>query len=267
MLLLLLVVAAVAAHAALDPRLTQPERFFWLLAAAGLALVAVGDFAYVRDAFDGTASYRFNTVFKAGYQAWFLLSLVAAAGLTWAVSWTSRRGRLAWHAALAGLVCLLAVYPVFATYARTGGFARSPTLDGLALAARAGALGRCRRDVAARERDRRAGGARGGRRRTSAPRGTRRVSTFTGLPTVVGWVGHVVQWGHDPGTRAADVEAIYATRDVAQARRLLDRYDVRYVFVGSLERARYGDARLAKFSRLGEPVFRDGDTTIWKVRA
>ena len=48
-----------------------------MLIAFALALIGIGEFVYVRDAFDGTVSFRFNTVFKAGYQAWFLLAIAA----------------------------------------------------------------------------------------------------------------------------------------------------------------------------------------------
>jgi len=97
------------------------------------------------------------------------------------------------------------------------------------------------------------------------PEGTARVSTFTGLPTVLGWAGHEVQWGHQPGTRARDVDRIYRTSRLSVASKLLAAYDVRYVFVGSLERQRYPRAGLRKFARLGTPVFSRGQTTVYRV--
>src|SRR4029450_209833 len=81
----------------------------------------------------------------------------------------------------------------------------------------------------------------------------------------MGWAGHEVQWGHDPGSRLADVQTIYSTRDVKAAVRLLDHYKVRYVFVGSLERQDYGSPTLAKFKRLGVPVYRSGDTVVYRL--
>jgi uncharacterized membrane protein len=97
--------------------------------------------------------------------------------------------------------------------------------------------------------------------------GRARVSTFTGLPAVIGWPGHEVQWGHDPGTRPADVQRIYRTRDLSEARSLLERYDVDYIFVGELERRDYPAASLAKFERLATPVFRSGTTAVYRVAA
>ena len=100
----------------------------------GLGLVAVGDFAYIRDSFDGTSSYRFNTVFKAGYQAWFLLSIAAAVRALLERRWLGRprrRGRPGSAPDSPAVVLLLAVYPVAGSYSRTDGFSRSPTLGGV----------------------------------------------------------------------------------------------------------------------------------------
>jgi uncharacterized membrane protein len=97
------------------------------------------------------------------------------------------------------------------------------------------------------------------------PAGAARVSTFTGLPTVLGWAGHETQWGHDTGSRGNDVIELYGTTSIARARKLLDRYRVGYVFVGSLERAEYPEESLRKFARLGRIVFRRGGTTVYRV--
>jgi uncharacterized membrane protein len=99
------------------------------------------------------------------------------------------------------------------------------------------------------------------------PTGRARVSTFTGLPAVMGWAGHEVQWGHDPGTRLADVQAIYRSRDLEETALLLRRYGVRYVFVGALERRDYPAASLRKFTRIGKPVFRSGPTVVYELPA
>ena len=72
-----------------------------------------------------------NTVFKAGYQAFLLLGLAAGCALPWAAVWLPRRAWQAWAAVAAVLLLLGLVYPYAGSYARTGGFANSPTLDGL----------------------------------------------------------------------------------------------------------------------------------------
>jgi uncharacterized membrane protein len=98
------------------------------------------------------------------------------------------------------------------------------------------------------------------------------ISAATGLATVMGWPGHEDQWrGGDPAVRAmieprkADVTTIYTTTDVEQARALLAKYKVSYVYVGQLERNTFPPEGLAKFAQLGEPVFQEGDVTIYSV--
>jgi uncharacterized membrane protein len=81
----------------------------------------------------------------------------------------------------------------------------------------------------------------------------------------MGWAGHELQWAHDPGTRVADVKRLYETTDDAEARQLLDRYGVRYVVVGPIERADYGDAGLLKWDRLGRRMFDRDGTTVFDV--
>jgi uncharacterized membrane protein len=95
--------------------------------------------------------------------------------------------------------------------------------------------------------------------------GHARMSTFTGRATVLGWGGHEVQWGHQPGNRETDVKTLYTTTDLEKARALIDRYRVGYVVFGPIERTTYGDAGLAKWDRLGAKVFDRGGTTVWKL--
>jgi uncharacterized membrane protein len=84
-----------------------------------------------------------------------------------------------------------------------------------------------------------------------------RVSVHTGLPAVVGWRWHQVQQragvgGNMVEWRRADVNACYSTVDVDEAIGILERYGVRYVYVGGYERAYYSQMGLAKFDDLAE---------------
>jgi uncharacterized membrane protein len=241
-----------------------PYRFLWLLIAAALLLVGLGEFIYVRDAFDGTASYRFNTIFKAGYQAWFLFAIAAGCVVFWSARWLGRRVRVVWLTGLGALVLLAAVYPVLGSYSRSGTFSRTATLNGIAWLEKdapgdAAAIKWMRSNVKGAPTVLETVGP------DFDPDGRGRVSTFTGLPTVIAWGGHEVQWGHDPGSRGADVQTIYATPDVTEAKRLLDRYDVRYVFVGSLEQEDYSKAALAKFPKLGSVAFTEDGTVVYRI--
>jgi YYY domain-containing protein len=243
----------------------QAERFVWLLVAAGIALIGIGEFVYIRDSFEGTPSFRFNTIFKAGYQAWFLLSVVAGCVLVWNRAWL--RGWLGrfWRVGFACLGVLVLIYPVVGSYARGGGFDHSPTLDGMAWLEK-----RSPGDVASirwlRSHAPASSTLLEGVGPDFDPSGAGRVSTFTGLATVLGWAGHEIQWGHTPDRRIQDVRRLYRTNDIAQARRLLALYGVDYVFVGSLERRDYPPHALAKFRRMGRVVFSHDGTVVYRVR-
>jgi YYY domain-containing protein len=254
----------VAAHAAFRARLAPAERFLWVLIAVALGCLLVPELVYVRDEFDGTALYRSNTVFKLGYHAYLLLAIAGACAAAYAGRWLPRRLWTGWATVATVLLLLGLVYPYAGPYAKTRGYSASPTLDGLGWL-RKTAPG----DVGAIEW-----------LRANAPGdavilesvgpdysafGHARISTFSGRPAVMGWAGHELQWAHDPGTRVADVKRLYETTDDAEARQLLDRYGVRYVVVGPIERADYGDAGLLKWDRLGRRMFDRDGTTVFDV--
>jgi len=94
-----------------------------------------------------------------------------------------------------------------------------------------------------------------------------RISSSTGVPTVLNWPGHELQWRGSAEAfagREEDVQTIYQTFDVALAVSLLDKYDVDYVYIGQREREKYGEDGLAKFTEFMTPVFTEGDVVVYK---
>ncbi len=250
--------------AALAPALSAPERFLWVLIAGGLVLLLIPEVLYLRDAFDGSALFRMNTVFKAGYQAYLLLGLAAACALPWAAVWLPRRAWQAWATVASVLLLLGLVYPYAGSYARTNGFADAPSLDGLKwLTVRSpgdpGAMAWIRANTPGDAVVLEAFGD------DYSAFGHGRISTFTGRPTVIGWAGHELQWAHDPDGRGNDVKTMYTATTAAEARPLLSRYGVRYVVVGPIEETTYGDAGNAKWEQLGRRVYSRQGTTVWRL--
>ena len=101
-----------------------------------------------------------------------------------------------------------------------------------------------------------------------------RVSVYTGLPTVVGWCNHELQWrGNldelDIWKPWVDMGKIYETTDQAEAEALLKKYNVKYVFVGQIENGNkpyysnigdyghYSPEALAKFSKFMKTIYAD----------
>jgi uncharacterized membrane protein len=239
----------------------------------GLALaVCVGAFAsaillgveliYLDDAFHT----RMNTVFKFHENAWLLAGLAAGLGVSLVGHFTRRvRWLLAGMAAL-GLAGGL-VYPATALQTR---LAETPpygiTLDGLAFLSpdeRAAA-----RWLAAQNASSTTG-------RTVIAEGVgndyssaARMSTYSGAATVLGWLGHELQWrGPIPelGRRQVDVANLYRDGPSDAIRSILERHAVQFVVVGDIERDQYGPAVETRFDRLLPVAFRSGTTTIYRV--
>ncbi len=258
-----------------------------LLVAAGFCLLAGAELFYVSDAFGG-AFRRMNTVFKVYYQSWLVLGVAGVYGLYY---WGSRGqpaqasggrvpsrfralyglGKYVWGAAVVVLLVASAYYPIGAVIDRTGvleqGSARvGSTLDGLAFVRNQdpGEYEAIQwlRDEASWGRIVEAVGP------SYSDFG--RISSATGLPTVLGWQGHESQWRGGIAAfagRAQDVERIYGSSDGGVVRRLLEEYDVRYVYVGKRERSTYGVEHISGFGEFLEPAFEAEGVVIYEFSA
>ena len=237
-----------------------------MLAALGLLLIMGPELLYVDDGFGG-ALERMNTVFKLYYQAWILLSAAAGYAVFYVLKlrYSAEGGGLTlarvWLVTLVVLLACSAYYPLAAAATKGNPAGRDMSLDGLAHLPRdeRAAIEFIRRDAG---RDSAVLEAFGN---DYSPFG--RVSSSTGVPTVLGWAGHEVQWrgSHEPlAGRSEDIAAIYTTEDAEEARRLLDKYGVDYVYFGDRERQTYGEAGLAKFGEFMEPAFQQGSVTVYR---
>jgi uncharacterized membrane protein len=69
-----------------------------------------------------------------------------------------------------------------------------------------------------------------------------RISKFTGLPTVLGWPGHELQWRggvEEIGSRESDIKELYSTSNWITAKNILEKYNLRYIYIGDIERETY----------------------------
>jgi len=235
-----------------------------LLVGASIALLAC-ELVYIKDPY-GAKLYRMNTVFKLYFQSWILLAIAAP----WCWAQLVDRSRLDAGVrsmtlmTVGGLLIASCAYPVGITATRLHGRTAPITLDGTEYLAREHpddfAAIKWLRETA-----------------TDLPvilEATgdpysyyARFSSNTGLPTIMGWANHEGLWRNNDrriAERRADVAHLYTAPSLAEVTPLLERYHVRYVVVGELERKDYPPAGLAKFAEL--PVaFSHGGTTIYAV--
>lgn len=256
LLLILLIAALLVAYGG-----DLEDRAGYLLIAAGVTALLACELFFLKDSY-GEKLYRMNTVFKLYFQGWTILAIASpwAVGRLLHQEWRWAPMPRAITVALALLIAASACYPLGITFDRLP----SPykTLNGNAYLARDHPD-----DYAAIEW-----------LRSNVQDGTvileatgdpysyfARFSSNTGLPTVLGWANHEGLWrGHDNMVmqRRDHVMRIYSATTLAEVQPLLDRYNVRYIVVGDLEREKHR-AGLEKFAEL-EPVFRSGNTVVYK---
>jgi YYY domain-containing protein len=244
-------------------------RFLWLMVGTAMALSLGVEIVVL----EGDVE-RMNTVFKFYLQAWILLAVAAAISLAWI--WKRAQGwrlgaRRIWWSVMAALVLGGALFLPFGIRARAVDRMAPEagnSLDGMAFMRHAEILAGPEGDArpillsgdyhAIRWMQENIDGSPvileglGWREYLWA----NRVSVYTGLPAVVGWRHHQAQQrvgvgGEMVNWRREDVNACFGTADIAQAKEILDRYGVRYIYVGEYERAYYGGA-LAKFDQMVE---------------
>jgi uncharacterized membrane protein len=240
----------------------SPIDFVLLLFGVGLLLTIGTEFAYLVDGF-GT---RMNTVFKFYYQAWALWAVASAFGAYYLIA-GAKLNVIARGVAAVIVVIVVALgmlYPAMSL--PTMMEADQPTLDVLAFTARA-ALD----DYAAAQWLNE--NTQGNPVILEAPgdeynAGMSRISTWTGLPSVVGWAGHEGQWrgNYDiQGPRVTQIQEIYTTADANRMLELLKELGVRFVIVGPNEQRLYPPAGLAKFGQYLPVAFQQGQMTIYQV--
>ncbi|MDP2659858.1 MAG: DUF2298 domain-containing protein [Dehalococcoidia bacterium] len=254
----------------LSPRLRggAEESFVLLLCLAGFALTAGAELFFLRDAFGN----RMNTIFKFYYQAWVLFAVASAYGIYWvSAKLRASRGRLwlggVWGVGLALLVLSALSYPLAASYSRMDMLKQEPSLDGLAFLNAP--------DPAGYEAIKWLNSnVEGGPVVIEAPGNSYsdygRVSSATGLPTVIQWPGHETQWRgpvKDLGQRELDVNLIYSSVDRTAVQGLLDKYGVRYIYVGRLEISKYGEGIRDKFAGMMDLAFQNTGVSIFRVRS
>jgi YYY domain-containing protein len=266
----------------LRPGIPDAKRFTFFLLGTGLVLTLMVEVIVV----SGDIG-RMNTVFKFYLHIWSLFAVCAAAVTTWmwqSLSKWNNRWRVLWQIGLAFFIGSMLLYPLTATLAKIQDrmAPEAPhTLDGMtymeyAIHADEGVEMDLSQDYNAIRwmQDNVTGSPVIVEAHLTEYRWGTRYTIYTGLPGVIGWNWHQRQqrtllpdnWIWD---RVNAIAEFYETTDPESAAAFLERYDVSYIVVGQLERAKYSPEGIGKFAEyngsLWNEVFRDRDTVIYKV--
>ena len=274
----------------LRPGIDASRRVVLVLIACALGLTLIVEIVVL----DGDIG-RMNTVFKFYMQVWLLLSVCCgpAAVWSWWVLRTKTAGKHVWQAALALLLVAAALYPILATKAKWD-IRMNPeapnTLDGMAFmpyvhygdtdyAGNSVTIDLANDHQALRWMQRQIDGSPViAEAHSSNPYRSigNRVAMYTGLPSIIGWDWHQRQQravlpGDLVSRRIQDVNTLYNTPDSLEARSILDKYDVSYIYIGDLERAYYQPEGIAKFEQMViegdlQIAYQDSAVTIYHVK-
>jgi uncharacterized membrane protein len=248
------------------------DSFVLILVLWGAFLALFPEYFYLRDFF-GT---RMNTVFKFYFQAWAFLSIAAAYGAARLVEALRRKPAaegapwlysLVASAAVMAVLLAGSVYYPMAVWTKTNEVKDpgEPTLDASAYLqsihpADAEAIRWIRANISDNGPLVEAVG-------NDYDEYAARVATHTGIPDVLGWIGHEDQWRGTRsihGPRITDIEELYRTTDWSTAEEILVRYGIRYVYFGPLEEDRYGTRGLVKFRVHLEVIYETEDVIIFE---
>ena len=244
----------------------KTRKLLLIISVFSALLIVFPEFFYFKDIYP--LHFRSNTMFKLGYQAFILMSFVS--GYTLVSLVVQKNHKLLTRVFLIfafPLLILVSIYPYFSVRSYFGSLKEYKGLYGLSWLEEKypedfQVINWLNANVDKKNHP----------VILEAPGDSytdyNRISTFTGLPTVVGWAVHEWLWrgGYEPvGKRSADVTEIYTGVDPIKKQELLKKYKVKYVVVGWAERGKYLNLNETTLSSLGRLRFEYGSTKLYEV--
>ncbi len=244
----------------------REDLFVFGLLATCWALIAIPEFIYVKDIYADT-HYRANTMFKLTYQA-FVMSYLASGYI--AIRFVDSFKNLFVKAIAGGVLIAIFVsilnYAPISTKSYYGDLKFYKGLDG---------------ETWLKEKNPDLYGAinwlrtkeKGQPVILEAPGDSYTeydsVSSYTGFPTVSGWFVHEWLWRgapEFPQERVNDITIIYNSKNDAEVRPLLLKYNVKFVILGTYEKEKFPELSEEKFLNLGEVVYSSPSTKIYQMQ-
>lgn len=246
--------------------------FIFLLIIVSTLLLIFPEILYVKDIYP--QHYRANTMFKLGYQAYIMLSLVSAFTIAKCLL-LYRKFRFkkflptffihAYYLYLLVFTFLVLLYPNFSVNTYFDRLKSYKGLDGTKYLQNSNqsdyeAISWFNKQVKEQPVVLEAVG--------DSYTEYSRFSAYTGLPTVLGWPVHEWLWRgsyDEPGKRVEEVKKAYLSQDAIETKAILNKYRVQYVVIGKLERQKYTGMKEEKWNKLGSVVFESGETKIYQI--
>lgn len=237
----------------------------------GTMLLVIPEFFYIKDIYP--THFRANTMFKLGYQAYIMMTLVVPYVL-WRISLLPKHMSILRIGLLISAyvaIVLVSPYMFYSIQSYYGNMTRPVKLDGIAWLKTEmpdvyDIVNFLNTKVSGQPVILEAQG--------DSYTDYNVVSAYTGLPTVSGWWVHQWLWRGNAdvvGKRIPYIESMYRSYDVDETRTYLRRFNVKYVIVSSNERKKYETDKEKindkKFAKLGREIYRstDGKGVVYEI--
>lgn len=250
--------------------LTISDLFIISLILLATLLIIIPEFIYMKDIYP--AHFRANTMFKLVYQSFIMLSLASGYSIITSASqlrFNLLKPRSYWklNVIFLGITSIVFVllYPIFAIESYFSNLNHYYGLNGISYLERQyptdyDAIIWIQKNISGQPIIAEAQG--------DSYTDFARVSANTGLPTILGWTVHEWLWRgtYDiPAPRIAEIQTLYETNDTLTAERIIKKYNISYIFVGTLEKEKYPLLNESVFKSIATPIYRNASTTIYKI--
>ena len=234
----------------------------------GLILVLVPEIIYLKDIYP--THFRANTMFKTAYQAFIIFSIVFAFTSVrilshFGSSLKQRLMKFGYILIILPFLVLVFLYPFFSIPSSHSQLKNSLGLNGFEYLKKTNssdykAINWINKNIDNQPVILEALGD------SYTDRG--RISVYTGLPTVLEWTSHEWLWRGTyeiTAPRIGDIKTLYETKDINEAKKIINKYQISLIYIGKFEKEDYKISE-NKFLDLGEIIFANGETNIYKIR-
>jgi YYY domain-containing protein len=243
----------------------KPGVFVIILIITGILLSLFCELFYIKDEMGiaNPALIRSNTVFKLYLDTWIIWAVPAGYAIfQFRDSFSQKK---MWGTFAIILILMVSIYPIFATIGKSGMFRGEPSLNGELYVQKEHpqdyAAFMWFRNIRGQPVVLQASG--------ETYTWNTYITAFTGLPTVIGWGGHEINWRSNYtqiNTRFSDVNIMYTSTNPEEVDSLLRKYNVSYIYFGEVEAKRYGIPNLFdSHPEIFPRAFEYGDVVVYKV--
>ncbi|MFH0749704.1 MAG: DUF2298 domain-containing protein [Candidatus Gottesmanbacteria bacterium] len=257
-----------------DKTIRRILKVFYLF---GIGLIIFPEFFYVKDIYP--AHFRSNTMFKLGYQAFIMWSVIAGYVITHAfITWKHRiiNTTYIWLRPvfiflLIPQLFLVSIYPIFSIRSNFGELKNYQEIWGFGWMQQEypdnwKAIEWLKERM---ENNQTQGVPILVEADGDSYTDYNQISAFSGIPTIAGWAVHEWLWRGTYDTvspRRDDIRRIYESTDIGEIEKIITAYNITYIIVGRYEREKFSQIQENVLDAIGIRVFTSGTTTIWETR-